>query len=88
MAPPLAWTPSRAKLAPLTLNSYRLPAMSTRTFAAAALTAAGLTWATIAGMFAVTRVIDARLDLISCRMEAQAARLSAAHCPYRSPLAP
>jgi hypothetical protein len=62
--------------------------MPARTYAAAALTAAGLTWATIAGMFAVTRVIDARLDLISCRLEAQAARLSAAHCPYRSPLAP
>lgn len=59
-----------------------------RLTAAAALTAAGLTWAAIAGMFTVTRVINARLDLISCRMEAHAAQLSPASCPYRSPLAP
>jgi hypothetical protein len=39
-------------------------------------------------MFTVTRVINARLDLISCRMEAHAAQLSPASCPYRSPLAP
>jgi hypothetical protein len=62
--------------------------MSTRTVAAAALTAAGLTFAGVSGMFTVTRVINARLDLISCRLEAQAAKLSPAHCPYRSPLAP
>ena len=59
-----------------------------RLTAAAALTAAGLTWAALAGMFTVTRVINARLDLISCQVEAQAAKLSPASCPYRSPLAP
>lgn len=45
--------------------------------------AAGLTGATMSGAFAVLRVVDARLDRLSCQAEARAALISADHCATR-----